>query len=165
MLTVPTLAHVIRSACPPDAERLASIEAQVSVNPWSERQFVRACSELERDIQSVLVAHENGQVDGFIVFSQVLDEASIYNIAIQPNCQGRGLGKVLLKAALTQMECNCATRCLLEVRESNVIARRLYARFGFDVDGVRKSYYPTHSGREDALLMSRELKGIADERA
>ena len=50
-----------------------------------------------------------------------------------------------------------ARRCLLEVRRSNKAARRLYQGSGFALDGVRKNYYPKAGGREDALLMSREL--------
>jgi len=50
-----------------------------------------------------------------------------------------------------------AKRCLLEVRASNAAARGLYRSLGFQVDGVRKNYYPAATGREDALLMSREL--------
>jgi ribosomal-protein-alanine N-acetyltransferase len=48
-------------------------------------------------------------------------------------------------------------RCLLEVRESNTAARGLYETLSFQLDGIRKNYYPTTTGREDALLMSRQL--------
>ena len=164
-LTVASRTHEIRPARPADAGRLASIDADVSVSPWSKRQFIRACSEDSRETHTVLVVAENGRVDGFVVFSQVLDEASIHNIAIHSGYQGRGLGHVLLKATLDQMECAGAARCLLEVRESNAVARKLYARYGFELDGVRKSYYPAQDGREDALLMSRPLEGISNERA
>ncbi|MCZ6831549.1 MAG: hypothetical protein O7F73_18545, partial [Gammaproteobacteria bacterium] len=50
-----------------------------------------------------------------------------------------------------------AVRCLLEVRCSNGGAIALYRKHGFTEDGVRKNYYPTDGGREDALLMSLNL--------
>ena len=45
----------------------------------------------------------------------------------------------------------------LEVRPSNRIAQGLYARFGFRKVAVRRGYYPAHSGREDALVLSLPL--------
>ena len=42
---------------------------------------------------------------------------------------------------------------MLEVRPSNVDARRLYARYGFEKIGVRRDYYPAVGGREDADVL------------
>ena len=107
--------------------------------------------------QCAMVVEEDGRIDGFVVFSQVLDEASIYSIGVHSAQQGKGLGHLLLQAALLKMKQAGATRCFLEVRQSNAVARRLYEGNGFELDGIRKSYYPTEGGREDALLMSRCL--------
>lgn len=41
----------------------------------------------------------------------------------------------------------------LEVRESNLAARRLYESFGFKAEAARKGYY--HSPAEDAVIMWR----------
>jgi ribosomal-protein-alanine N-acetyltransferase len=41
---------------------------------------------------------------------------------------------------------------MLEVRESNVSARSLYEKMGFDEVGVRKNYYS--NPRENAILMN-----------
>lgn len=91
------------------------------------------------------------------MYSQVLDEVSVHNIAVRTSCRGRGLGQRLLLASLEHMKIAGATRCLLEVRQSNTAAQRLYQRSGFTLDGERKDYYPTHQGRENAWLMSRNL--------
>jgi ribosomal-protein-alanine N-acetyltransferase len=145
-----------------DAKTLAAIDASVNPNPWSEAQFAATCSD---DRAWALVLEEDGGIDGFVVVSQVLDEASIHSIAVDPAQQRKGFGQSLLHAALSRTRQAGATRCLLEVRESNTAARRLYAVNGFVLDGVRRNYYPTGGGREDALLMSKELKGTANERA
>ena len=76
------------------------------------------------------------------------------NIDLHPAQQRKGLGCLLLESALLKMKNDGATRCFLEVRQSNAAARRLYAGNGFELDGIRKRYYPTEDGREDALLMS-----------
>ena len=41
----------------------------------------------------------------------------------------------------------------LEVRESNLRARAVYARYGFTAVGIRRGYYPAAHGREDAAVM------------
>ena len=74
-----------------------------------------------------------------------------------PRHQRQGLGGLLLAAALRAAVAAGAGRCLLEVRASNRAALALYRRQGFTEDGVRKNYYPAGAGREDALLMSKEL--------
>jgi ribosomal-protein-alanine N-acetyltransferase len=48
-------------------------------------------------------------------------------------------------------------RMVLEVRASNVAAIGLYRRAGFTDIGLRRDYYPAEHGREDAILMGREL--------
>jgi ribosomal-protein-alanine N-acetyltransferase len=40
---------------------------------------------------------------------------------------------------------------------SNVAAYRLYTGLGFDEVGVRKNYYPARHGREDAIILARDL--------
>jgi ribosomal-protein-alanine N-acetyltransferase len=149
------VARTVRLARPTDAAVLAALDADASENPWSERQFLAVCSGHNGKGETVLVVDEDGRIDGFVVLSQVLDEASIFSIAIHPAQQGKGLGQMLLATAMLQVQRAGAARCLLEVRRSNTTARRLYQRNGFTLDGVRKNYYPTTDGREDALLMSR----------
>ena len=53
-----------------------------------------------------------------------------------------------------------AVTMLLEVRPSNAKALALYENYGFQVIGRRKAYYPAAEGREDALVLRRELGEI-----
>lgn len=149
--------HVIRPARSADAASLAALDARGQVNPWSESQFAALGREAGSSAETVLVLQSDGRAIGYVVFAQVLDEASIHRIAIHPEQRGLGLGKALLQSALEHMRRTGASRCLLEVRRSNAVARRMYEAHGFDHDGVRKNYYPTPDGREDALLMSLTL--------
>jgi ribosomal-protein-alanine N-acetyltransferase len=146
-----------RPARASDAAALAAIDALGQLNPWSEARFAALGSGASSCAETALVADDNGQLLGYVVFAQVLDEASVHRIAVHPEHRGRGLGQALLRAAMEHMRRAGANRCLLEVRESNTIARRMYEANGFGLDGVRKNYYPAPGGREDALLMSRTL--------
>ena len=106
----------------------------------------------------VLVLYAGGreQLAGIAEYQQILDEGHLHGIAIVPSLQRRGLGMKLLLAVLAELRTQGCTRCLLEVRRSNLAAQALYERAHFTRDGVRKDYYPaqTSGQREDALLYS-----------
>lgn len=104
-----------------------------------------------------LVGTQQRQLWGFVLYSRLVEDASLDNIVVERGHRGQGLGRALLCAALENMVQAGLERCLLEVRESNVSAMALYENNGFEVDGVRPRYYVTENGREDALLMSRRL--------
>lgn len=148
--------YSLRPAGPADVAALVAIDP-VNRFPWSARQFADAIARSSGGSGIVLVAHRGDQLDGFIVYSRVLDEVSIHNIGVRVGKQGQGLGGRLLAQSLKRMKADGATRCLLEVRESNVAAQRLYESAGFTPDGGRKDYYRAEYGREDAVLMSRKL--------
>jgi ribosomal-protein-alanine N-acetyltransferase len=77
---------------------------------------------------------------------------------VAPECQGRGVGHALLQAVVAEARALSAARLLLEVREGNERARRLYAARGFAEVGRRRGYYPARGGREDAIVMSLALE-------
>ena len=152
----------LRSAVPGDATFLAVIEGEASAYPWSDAQLAAACGVDAAAGESahperVLLVEQGGGVCGFIVYTQLLDEGAIHNVAVSPACQRQGMARALLAEVLDIFTREGATRALLEVRASNTAAQRLYGSFAFEHDGVRKNYYPSHGAREDALLMSKPL--------
>jgi len=140
-----------------DVEFLVEIDGLVNASPWSLAQFEVACDSAMETAESVLVLEHRGRVCGFIIFSKVLDEACIHNLAVHPQQRGEGFGRSLVVAALALAKQQGVRCCWLEVRESTTAARGLYEALCFQMDGIRKNYYPTATGREDALLMSRQL--------
>jgi len=146
---------MVRAARPEDAVGMAEIERRVSPGPWSLSQFISAC---RSDILRVLICScEDSDLAGFAVFSAVLEEATLMNIAVHPQKQGLGLGRALLESVLENLSGENCDRLLLEVRASNIPAITLYRKQGFVEDGLRKNYYPGPMGREDAVLMSLKL--------
>lgn len=126
-------------------------------SPWPLSRFQSICNGDTSAASQVLLGESAARVLGFIVVSQVLDEGSIDNLVVATASQRRGIGHALVTAGITQLRGVGVTRCMLEVRASNGPARQLYERFGFTTDGLRKNYYRTGSGREDAYLMSLQL--------
>jgi ribosomal-protein-alanine N-acetyltransferase len=152
----------LRLADSGDAPLLAAIEREASAFPWSDVQLANACdvqasSDKGTPPEHVVLIEQNEKVCGFIIYTQLLDEGAIHNIAVSPVCQRLGMARTLLAEVLDVFVRNGASRALLEVRASNVAAQRLYRSFGFELDGVRKNYYPSQDAREDALLMSKLL--------
>lgn len=95
------------------------------------------------------------QILAFCICHLVLDEASLFNLAVSPHWQGRGLGKKLLRHLIDYLSQQQVQTLWLEVRQSNHKARLLYQQFGFNEVDKRKNYYPTATGgREDAVIMA-----------
>jgi len=76
------------------------------------------------------------------------------DIAVAPEHRAKGVGRMLLEQAIAVAREKGAERLVLEVRQSNVPAIRLYEYFGFVEYFVRRGYY---EGKEDALLMEKAL--------
>ena len=133
-----------------DVPAAAAIEASVQAFPWTESLFYQSL----KDDHSAWVMEEAGQIIGFAVSSQVLDEASLLTIGVRPDWQRQGLGRQLIECVIEQASGQGAAVLFLEVRKSNKGARSLYRRMGFVETGVRKGYYRALDGREDAILMA-----------
>lgn len=142
--------RAMRSA---DVPAVAAIEALAYPYPWSAdvfRDCLRAgylCRVLEHD----------GVLVGYGVMSTVLDEAHLLNVCVDPRQQGTGRGRALVLHLLEQAARGKAHAMYLEVRPSNRAARALYASLEFVQVGLRKGYYPDPGGREDALILVRDL--------
>lgn len=133
---------------------MAALDAQYALNPWTPKNLSRYC---EHDRFHALVSSRGEELWGFLLYSRLVDEASLDNVVVGHGHRNVGLGGALLRTALSEMAAQGLSVCLLEVRESNIAAKVLYQHNGFGLDGVRPRYYATEQGREDALLMSRRL--------
>jgi [ribosomal protein S18]-alanine N-acetyltransferase len=103
------------------------------------------------------VREADGEVIGYYVMMVAAGEAHLLNLTIAPNWRRHGLGRDLLERCLTRAREHHADTMFLEVRVSNTAAIALYHSSGFIDLAVRQAYYPAREGREDALIMKREL--------
>jgi len=92
---------------------------------------------------------DDGRVIGYGGLWVLFDEGHITTLAVHPLHRKAGTGSFLLEHMLRKARANGATQVFLEVRDSNLAARRLYEKFKFKVIGRRKNYYLN----EDALVM------------
>lgn len=96
---------------------------------------------------SIIVYDED--VKGYLILHDSYDVYEIMKIAVTTNFRNRKIGQELINFYLEEFNKNL----LLEVRETNEIARRFYEKLGFVNIGKRKNYY---SNGETAILMSLE---------
>jgi tRNA threonylcarbamoyladenosine biosynthesis protein TsaB len=101
-----------------------------------------------------LLAMQGGEPVGFILLRQAADEAEIITLAVQPQQRRLGVARRLLTVGLAKITGRGAQQCFLEVADTNVAARGLYASAGFVEVGRRSGYYRDAAGAQrDAILM------------
>lgn len=132
---------------------MATEQASFS-QPWR-RQLFEAELVYPRALCLGALLYPGELVAGYLIMWVVVDEAQIQNIAVNPALRGHGVGKALLAQGLKLAKARGATWASLEVRPSNLAARRLYASLGFIEVGRRPGYYQPEG--EDALLLNCDL--------
>lgn len=142
-----------------DLDIVMAIEAAAYGNPWTRGNFVDS---LAAGYLARLLCDAHGGCIGYFVAMPGVEEMHLLNLTVAPALQRRGHGLALLRALCAESRSRGARLLWLEVRESNLAARRLYASAGFAEVALRRAYYPDGSGRrEDAVLMSLSLPGAA----
>lgn len=136
-----------------DLDEVAALEQRIHAFPWSPGNF--------RD--SLVAGHacwlkrENGRLASYAIALAIVDEVHLLDIGVAPDLQRHGLGAALLEFLCAGARAEGMTRMLLEVRPSNAGAIAFYRRFAFAEIGRRRGYYPSHAGREDAIVMAKPL--------
>lgn len=154
-------AHALRVD---DLPELAQLELSTQIDPWSETQVLAIAPLLQSGAyMGTLLCRETAPV-AYILARLFLDECEILSVGVAPSEQGKGLGRQVLQAFLNQLPAQ-TEQVHLEVRVSNLAAQNLYTRMGFIEVGRRKGYYAVsnsdgQNGREDALLMSKQVNKI-----
>ena len=88
------------------------------------------------------IAYDRNTPIGYFCFSYFLGEAELERICVIPDYQRKGVGSQMLSYAIDYLrELNCS-KFMLEVRSKNYKAVSLYKKYGFEVDFIRKKYYP-----------------------
>ncbi|MBN2886061.1 MAG: ribosomal protein S18-alanine N-acetyltransferase [Chromatiaceae bacterium] len=137
-----------------DLAAVLVVEAAAYSHPWSEDIF-RDCLRVDYDcwvgeLGEAIVCHG--------ILSVAVGECHLFNLCVHPHWQGRGLGRQLLRHLLGVARGQGAETAFLEVRASNLAAKRLYDSEGFCEIGRRRGYYPAPRGRrEDAIVLALEL--------
>jgi [ribosomal protein S18]-alanine N-acetyltransferase len=143
----------LRDMLEADVPAVMAIERVAYEFPWTEG-ILRDCF---RFGYTCKVYATSAGIIGYGIISIGAGECHFLNICIAPEHQRQGHGARLVSLLLQVARQRRASSALLEVRASNTAAFRLYHKLGFNEIGARKGYYPARVGREDALVLAREL--------
>jgi len=143
----------VRAATAEDVPAVVTLEDLCFADPWgvdSVRHEVAATDRVVRVAEStgthLVVGWSSTQVVG--------DTADLLRVAVGPSARRSGTGRLLVTTLLADAADRGADRVLLEVAETNVAARGLYAALGFAEIHRRRAYYADGG---DALVLERHL--------
>lgn len=145
--------YQFRTMAAEDLDAIMEIEPHIYSHPWSRGNFIDSL----KSGYPAWVLEQDGRMIGYALMMMALDEAHLLNLSIAKSHQKQGLGRLLLERMIQIAKNQGAVNMFLEVRASNISAISLYENIGFNEMAIRRGYYPTPSGREDAALMGLAL--------
>lgn len=177
------MALILRYMNLSDIYQVSDIEKRTFSDAWSTQSFIYEVSEstyshmvvleeqqpsptvdvdinlspLERFI-GTLDSPNTNTILGYGGLWNIADESHISTIASHPDYRGKGYGELLVASMVEKSIRLNASYIVLEVRVGNVVAQKLYQKYGFTVEDVRKKYY---RDQEDAYDMRLDLEDTA----
>lgn len=145
--------YIFRKMLASDIEAVYIIECKSFPTPWSIESFYKEIN--ENRLAHYYVVEESGKIIAYGGMWNVVGESHITNIAVLPECRGKGIGNILVKNMIDAAISMENVSMTLEVRVSNESAIKLYEKHGFERSGVRPKYYKENN--EDALIMWKKL--------
>jgi ribosomal-protein-alanine N-acetyltransferase len=140
----------VRPACPADLPAIFALErSSPSAAHWPESAY-RALFDPHAPQRIALVLEDNKQQVHGVAIARIFErDCELENIVVEESSRRNGYGRMLLHTVIAAATLQRITQILLEVRESNHVARSFYERLGFEFLGRRRSYYT--NPLEDAL--------------
>ena len=152
MVARPPVRLVIEPMALADLPAVHEIERRSFSTPWPSHAYR---TELETNrLAHYRVVRVDGRVVAYAGIWLMVDEAHITTFAVDPPWRRRRIGEALLLAMMDLAMERGAREATLEVRLTNLAARRLYEKYGFRPVGIRPRYYSDNN--EDALIMTTE---------
>src|SRR5690606_40620734 len=117
-----------------DINQVMFVEIASFTSPWTEEIFKQELIENHHAHYYIMTLDE--KVIGYVGMWIVFDDAQITNIAILPGYRGQKLGEKLFRFAMQKAVSLGVTRLSLEVRVTNVVAQKMYRKFGLVPGGI-----------------------------
>ena len=135
-----------------DLDKILEIENESFIKPFKKENFLYELDEnpFSRFYKLVI----DNEIIGFLLLYVTFDSSSIVQIAIQKDKRNQGFAEFLLQNVEKLLIKEEVSFITLEVRVSNIPARKLYKKLGYEEINIKKGYY---EDGEDAIYM---VKGI-----
>ena len=142
----------ITKMLPDDLLSVYQIEKDSYDFPWSEK-IIEDCLLNNYDC---FIA-KNSRTVGYVIAKISSLDSHILNLTIDANYRGYGIGSSFVDLIIKECRLQGSHSIFLEARVTNLVARKLYQKYGFRSIGLRKNYYKNKSGREDAIVYRKNL--------
>lgn len=130
-------------------DEVAQLESICFYTAWSKEDFIKEIT--ENKLANYFVAIQNNRAIAYCGMWHIVDEGHITNIAVLPEYRRLGVATQLVQKLVNTAIDKKIVGLTLEVRIGNLSAQKLYTKFGFKPEGIRKRYY-SDTG-EDAIIM------------
>ena len=94
---------------------------------------------------------------GYLIARKIFNEYEIIALSTDLQFLRKGVASELLYRLIKKAKNHSIKKIFLEVSSKNLVAINMYNKLGFYQVGLRKKYYKTLNGLEDALIMIKEI--------
>ncbi len=128
-----------------------SLELDSYALPWT-KGILRDCLNNHYDF---IIAKYNNVIIGYIIAKISSHETHILNLTVSKYYRKNGIATELLEMIIAKCFILNSLDIYLETRVDNIAAINLYEKHGFRRISIRKNYYKTSTGREDAIVFKK----------
>ncbi|CAB4867805.1 unannotated protein [freshwater metagenome] len=145
-----------------DIPAVQTLERQLfPVDPWSVETFWSELALVPQTRCYLVATAQDDDAEELLGYGGVFtvgSDADIQTVAVSPQAQGKGIGRLLLHNLLDTARARGCSRVFLEVRSDNHSAVQMYLKDGFEQTGSRKDYY---ASGVDATVMRKLIGGTS----
>ena len=136
-----------------DLDKVYNLELDSYDYPWT-KEILRDCILYKYDSFEVLF---NNNLVGYVISKITYPETHILDLTVKKSFRKKGIGKSLVELIISDARLRNSENIILEVRVNNIEAQSLYKKLNFQMIGIRKDYYESKNGREDAYVFNLDL--------
>ena len=136
-----------------DLDNIFKLESNSYDNPWT-IGILRDCLVNHYDFYK---AEYNNNLIGYIIAKISIHETHILNLTISEDYRHRGIATELLEMIFSKCYIVNSLNIFLETRVNNTPAIKLYEKHNFRRISIRKNYYQTSDGKQDAIIFKKIL--------
>ena len=136
-----------------DLDNIFKLESNSYDHPWT-IGILRDCLVNHYDFYK---AEHNNNLIGYIIAKISIHETHILNLTISEDYRQRGIATELLEMIFSKCYIVNSLNIFLEARVNNTPAIKLYEKHNFRRISIRKNYYQTSDGKQDAIIFKKIL--------
>lgn len=142
---------MIRNLNETDIKKLVDMEEEAFGKSLGESYFN---NELKNPIAHYLVLEINSSIVGYIGSWFSFGLCEIINFVVEKKSRNLGYGSLLISRLIEDASSKDIETIILDVKETNLMARKFYSRFEFNQISIRRKYY---DGNIDAINLQKKL--------